>query len=75
MGFQDKKRHKWGSCQIQRSIDSTWLNLLFSDWYHLTFVAVVKTIVFRVLFIIKSYYNFDINQMDIKTAFLYEIID
>lgn len=31
--------------------------------------------VFRVLFAIAADYNLDINQMDIKTLFLYEIID
>ncbi len=40
-----------------------------------TFAAVVKPRAFRVLFAIAAYYNLDINQMDIKTAFLYGMID
>lgn len=31
--------------------------------------------VFRVLFAIAAYYNLDIDQMDIKTVFLYGFID
>lgn len=30
---------------------------------------------FKVLFAIAVYYNFDIDQMDVKTAFFYEFID
>ncbi len=30
---------------------------------------------FKVLFAIAAYYDFDIDQMDMKTAFLYELID
>ena len=30
---------------------------------------------FRVLFAVTAYYNLDIDQMDVKTAFLYGLID
>ena len=40
-----------------------------------TFAAVVKPIAFRVLFAITAYYDLNINQMDLKTAFLYGLID
>lgn len=30
---------------------------------------------FSVLFVIEAYYNLDINEMDIKTAFLYRMIN
>ena len=30
---------------------------------------------FRILFTIATYYDFDINQINIKTAFLYKLID
>lgn len=39
-----------------------------------TFTAVVKEISFRVLFIV-AYYDLDINQMDMKMAFFYKLID
>lgn len=35
----------------------------------------VKPMVFQVLFTIAAYYNLDIDQMDVKTAFLYGLID
>lgn len=40
-----------------------------------TFDAVVKPMAFRVLFAIAAYYDLDIDQMDVKTAFLYGLID
>lgn len=39
------------------------------------FAAVVKPMAFRVLFTIAAYYNLDIDQINVKTAFLYRIID
>lgn len=39
------------------------------------FAAIIKPIVFRVLFTIADYYNLNIDQRDIKTAFLYKMID
>ena len=35
----------------------------------------VKPMAFRVLFAIAAYYNLDIDQIDVKTAFLYGMID
>lgn len=40
-----------------------------------TFAAVVKPMAFRVLFAIVAYFDPDIDQMDVKTAFLYGLID
>lgn len=40
-----------------------------------TFAAVVKPIAFYVLFAIAAFYDLDIDQMDVKTAFLYRNID
>ncbi len=40
-----------------------------------TFAAVVKPMAFRVLFAIAEYYDLDIDQMDVMTAFLYGLID
>ena len=40
-----------------------------------TFAAVVKPMAFRVLFAIAAFYDLDIDQMDVKTAFLYGLID
>ena len=40
-----------------------------------TFAAVVKPIAFRVLFAIAEYYYLDIDQMEVKTAFLYGLVD
>ncbi len=40
-----------------------------------TFAAVVKSMAFKVLFAIAAYYDLDIDQMDVKTAFLYGLID
>ncbi len=40
-----------------------------------TYATVIKLMAFRILFAIVAYYNFDIDQMDVKTAFLYELID
>lgn len=39
------------------------------------FAAVVKPMAFRVLFAIAAFYDLDIDQMDVKTAFLYGLID
>lgn len=39
------------------------------------FAIVVKLMIFRVLFIIVVFYDLDINQIDIKTAFLYGLIN
>ncbi len=38
-------------------------------------MAVVKLMAFKVLFAIAAYYDFDIDQMEVKTAFLYGLID
>ena len=43
--------------------------------YNQTFAAVVKPMAFRALFAIAAYYNLKIKQMDIKTAFLYRLIN
>lgn len=40
-----------------------------------TFAAVVKGMGFRVLFAIATYYDLDIDQIDVKTTFLYGLID
>ena len=40
-----------------------------------TFAAVVKPMAFRALFAIAAYYNLNIDQMDVKAAFLYGLID
>ncbi len=40
-----------------------------------TFAAIVKPMAFRVFFAIAAYLDLDINQMDVKTAFLYGMID
>ena len=47
----------------------------YSVDYNQTFAAVVKPIAFRALFAITAYYNLKIKQMDIKTAFLYGLIN
>lgn len=48
---------------------------LFEIDFDLTFAVVLKPMAFRVLFVIEAYYNLDINQRNIKIAFLYRIID
>ena len=35
----------------------------------------VKPMAFRIFFAIAAYYDLDIDQMDVKTAFLYSLID
>ncbi len=40
-----------------------------------TFAAVVKPMAFRVLFAISAYNDLDIHQMDVKTTFLYGMIN
>ena len=40
-----------------------------------TYASVVKPMAFRVLFAIAAYYDLDIDQMDVKTAFLCGLID
>ena len=40
-----------------------------------TFAVVVKPMAFQVLFAIAAYFDLDIDQMDVKTAFLYGFID
>ena len=40
-----------------------------------TFAAVVKPMAFRILFAIATFLDLDIDQMDVKTAFLYGLID
>ncbi len=39
------------------------------------FAAVVKPVAFRVLYAIAAFFDLDIDQMDVKTAFLYGLID
>lgn len=39
------------------------------------YIAVVKSMAFKILFAIAAYYEFDIDQIDVKTAFLYRLID
>lgn len=40
-----------------------------------TFEAIVKPMAFHILFAIAAFYNLDIKQMDVKTAFFHGIID
>lgn len=40
-----------------------------------TFTAVIKPISFGVLFTIATYFNLNIDQIDVKTAFLYKFIN
>ncbi len=40
-----------------------------------TYVAIMKPMAFRIVFAITAYYDFDIDQMGVKTAFLYGFID
>lgn len=40
-----------------------------------TFTAVIKPILFQVLFVIATYFDLNIDQIDVKTAFLYEFIN
>ncbi len=47
----------------------------FGNDFEQTFAAVVKPMAFRMLFAIAAYYGLDIDQMNIKTAFLYGIIN
>ena len=47
----------------------------YSIDYDQTFTTVVKPIAFRALFAITAYYNLKIKQIDIKTAFLYRLIN
>lgn len=39
-----------------------------------TYAVVIKPMAFRVLFAIAAYFDLDIDQMDVKTAFLYSLI-
>lgn len=43
--------------------------------FNQTYTAVIKPLVFRVQFAVVAYYDLDIDQMDIKIAFLYDLID
>ena len=47
----------------------------YSIDYDQTFTVVVKPIAFRALFVITTYYDLKIEQIDIKTAFFYRLID
>lgn len=40
-----------------------------------TFTAIGKPIAFRVFFAIAAFFDLDINQIDVKTAFFYSLID
>lgn len=40
-----------------------------------TFLTMVKPMAFRVLFAIAAYYDLDIDQIDVKTAFFYGLIN
>lgn len=44
-------------------------------YFDQTFAVVVKPIAFCVFFAIVAYYDLDIDQIDVKTAFLYSFID
>lgn len=39
------------------------------------FIAIVKLIAFKVFFIIKAFFDQNINQINVKIAFLYNFID
>lgn len=43
--------------------------------FNQTFAAMVKRMSFQALFTIAAFYNLDIDQIDVKTAFLHDIID
>ena len=47
----------------------------YSINYDQTFAVVVKPIAFKALFAITAYYDLEIKQIDIKTAFLYRPIN
>ena len=47
----------------------------YSVDYDQTFTTVVKPMAFRALFAITAYYDLKIKQIDVKTAFLYRLIN
>ena len=47
----------------------------YSVNYDQTFAVVVKPMAFRALFTIAAYYDLKIKQIDVKTAFLYRLIN
>lgn len=47
----------------------------FSIDFDQTFAAIIKPMTFRVLLDITAYYDFDINQLNMKTTFFYRLID
>ena len=56
-----------------------WVVRGFKQWkglnYYKTFALVIKPISYKLLFVIAAANNFEIEQMDVKTAFLYGDID
>lgn len=43
--------------------------------FNQTFAAVIKSMAFRVFFSIEAFFNLNIDKIDVKTAFLYDLID
>lgn len=41
--------------------------------FNQVFVAIIKSIAYKVLFVDTAFFNFDINHINIKTAFLYRL--
>ena len=62
------------ACFKARSVIKGYLQQFGVD-FDQTFTAVVKPIAFHMLFAIAAFYDLDIDQMDIKTAFLYREIN
>ena len=56
-----------------------WVVKGYPQWFGVnfkqTFDAMVKPMVFRVLFVVAAYFDLYIDQIDVKTAFLYGLID
>lgn len=77
-----------GTCvlKVKSNINGniTWFKVRWRVWAYLqqfgvdfiqTYAAIRKSIAFRVLFAVAAYYHFNINQIGIKIAFLYNFID
>lgn len=47
----------------------------FSINFDQTIIAIIKLMAFRVLFVIVTFYDLDIDQIDIKTTFVYGLIN
>ena len=76
MAIQTERRHnQWWSSEIQSKVGSQGVYTKGGSDYHEIFSPVVKFKTIRMMLAIVAHYDLELEQLDVKTAFLHGDLD